>query len=180
MQITFKENTSITNYGNGPKFIRMTSPLILPGHFAPYEVKNKVIDSRTQMGWLNEILTNNEIGWFGLICGDIEAIRLMAYYIATQTKPFGTYWQYIGGSRYVEQKKDSGGPTLIYVVDSLVSFDGQIDPIRFGNVFDFVSKNRGKSSMIVLSTLEVEETCQKAHLRPDYMWYINPKKLREA
>lgn len=175
MLLTFNETRSVID---APNFIRLPDGLSLPGAFSPFDIRNKVISPTAQNDWFQEVLESGEMGWQGLVCGDIESCRLLGLTIAEgYAQRYHTQWLRIGGSRLPKMPL---GLRACYVVDSLVQFDGQLDPVRWGNIFDFCSTCRGKSTVIVLAPELSPSVAQKmSHLRPDYMWYLRAKQKRE-
>lgn len=171
---------SETTVTDAPKYIRTPTPLSLPSNFGEFEVAKKFVTRTTQMKWCESVTNDLERGWQGIICGDIEYCRLMALYIGHQysQKPTQTQWLRINGTRYVHRTNAALG---LIIVDSLLQFNGQFDPVRWGNVFDVCSEYRGKSSVLVIVPgLAPEEATTMSHLRPDYMWYLRTKQRKEA
>lgn len=176
MNITFEYNKYIQN---GPSFIRTPSSLNIPTMFGTFDINSTIISPKDQFNWFEECAESLEVGWQAIVCGDIEYCRLLSYNLATKYigNRRNVLWNRITTARYTEKIKSFYS---LIVADALVTFDNQIDSVRFGNCFDLCSQYRGKSSVIVVcSGMTPQEVVDKCHLRPDYLWYLKPKQKKE-
>ena len=164
---------------DAPGYIRLTVPLTLPKHFAPFEINKTMIPPKSQMEWYRDILSELDRGWLSVVCGDIEYSRMFAYHLCSKyvEAKQRAVWKRITTVRWMDKPKAYAS---VLALDALITFDGQVDSVRFGNAFDMCSEFRGKSSVIVIAGgMTPEEVCQKAHLRPDYLFYLRTKQHRE-